>query len=43
MRGGVKFGASCMVGNWFEDREIQRTIIKEFLAKKEMGTLKSDT
>lgn len=42
MRGDVRFNAVCLIGNWNEDRELQRTVLKDFLFKKDTGRLKID-
>lgn len=42
MRGDVRFNATCLIGNWNEDRELQRTVLKDFLFKRETGSLKID-
>ncbi len=42
MRDVTKYNPSVLIGNWQEDRELQRTILKDLLAKKGIGTLKLD-
>ncbi|GMH40575.1 hypothetical protein BSKO_08479 [Bryopsis sp. KO-2023] len=42
LQGSVKFGPTCLVGNWNEDVEIHNTKLRDFLAKKESGHLKLD-
>lgn len=39
----TKFNATCLIGNWSEDRELQRTLLKQLLANKSTGTLKLDS
>jgi len=39
MSGGASFGHSTRIGNWSEDNELQQARIKEFIAKKESGSL----
>ncbi|KXZ51142.1 hypothetical protein GPECTOR_13g629 [Gonium pectorale] len=42
MRDVTRFNPVCLIGNWAEDRELQRTILKDLLARKGTGTLKLD-
>lgn len=39
MSGGASFGHSTRIGNWSEDHELQQARIKEFVLKKESGSL----
>ena len=39
MSGGASFGHSTRIGNWSEDHELQQARIKEFILKKESGSL----
>ncbi|GFR43092.1 hypothetical protein Agub_g4100 [Astrephomene gubernaculifera] len=42
MRDVTRFNPACLIGNWAEDRELQRTILKDLLARKGTGSLKLD-
>ncbi|KAG2498430.1 hypothetical protein HYH03_003688 [Edaphochlamys debaryana] len=42
MRDVGRYNASVLIGNWAEDRELQRTILKSLLAQKGTGSLKLD-
>ncbi|EFJ51617.1 hypothetical protein VOLCADRAFT_87820 [Volvox carteri f. nagariensis] len=42
MRDVTRFNPVCLIGNWAEDRELQRTILKDLLSRKGTGTLKLD-
>jgi len=41
-QGGQRYGSGVRVGNWNEDMELSETVQKDFLFKKETGTLKLD-
>lgn len=41
-QGGPRYGSGVRVGNWNEDMELSETMQKDFLYKKETGTLKLD-
>mmetsp|Transcript_43490 Transcript_43490/g.111223 ORF Transcript_43490/g.111223 Transcript_43490/m.111223 type:complete len:302 (-) Transcript_43490:101-1006(-) len=41
-QGGPRYGSGVRVGNWNEDMELSETMQKDFLFKKETGTLKLD-
>ncbi|GIL84233.1 hypothetical protein Vretimale_15863 [Volvox reticuliferus] len=42
MRDVTRFNPVCLIGNWAEDRELQRTILKDLLSRNGTGTLKLD-
>lgn len=42
MEGGVRYVPRVLLGNWNEDKCVEETILKDFLAKKEGGCLKID-
>jgi hypothetical protein len=42
LEGSVRYGAQCLVGNWNEDSALQKTILKDFVSRKETGTLIMD-
>eukprot|EP00201_Polytomella_parva_P017578 CAMPEP_0175071794 /NCGR_PEP_ID=MMETSP0052_2-20121109/19464_1 /TAXON_ID=51329 ORGANISM="Polytomella parva, Strain SAG 63-3" /NCGR_SAMPLE_ID=MMETSP0052_2 /ASSEMBLY_ACC=CAM_ASM_000194 /LENGTH=401 /DNA_ID=CAMNT_0016339051 /DNA_START=18 /DNA_END=1223 /DNA_ORIENTATION=+ len=37
-----RYNPVCLIGNWNEDRELQRSILKDLLGNKARGTLKVD-
>lgn len=39
LTGGPKFGHKCRIGNWSEDLELDEISLKDYLKKKETGTL----
>lgn len=42
LRDSARYRPVTCIGNWQEDRELQRTILKDLLAKKGTGTLRLD-
>lgn len=40
--GHVRYMPHCLMGNWSEEVELKRTVLKDFLQKKETGTLQID-
>ncbi|GAX80724.1 hypothetical protein CEUSTIGMA_g8159.t1 [Chlamydomonas eustigma] len=38
----ARFQATSLIGNWLEERELRRSILKECLAKKSSGSLRLD-
>lgn len=38
----VVLQSGTCLGNWAEERELRRTILKDMMAKKTMGTLRLD-
>lgn len=40
--GHVRYSPSSLMGNWSEEVELKRTVLKDFLQKKETGTLQVD-
>ena len=41
LEGSVRY-TQCLVGNWSEDSELKKTILKDFTSRKETGTLIMD-
>jgi hypothetical protein len=39
LTGGPKYGHKCRIGNWSEDLELEEIKLKDFLKKKETGSL----
>ena len=42
VRDVTRYNATCLIGNWSEDRELQRTMMRDMLVKKGTGTLRLD-
>lgn len=42
LQGSVRYGGGTLVGNWSEDRSIKETVVADFLAKADAGSLKID-
>lgn len=40
-QGGVRYAAGTLVGNYFEDVELQSAGLKDFMQRKATGTLKT--
>lgn len=43
VRDVARYNSGCLIGNWNEDRELQRTMLRDLLCKKDTGTLRLDT
>jgi len=39
LTGGQKYASKCRIGNWSEDMELEEIKLKDFLARKETGSL----
>jgi len=42
LQGAARYTGKCRIGNWNEDTELEEVRLKDYIAKKEMGTLKMD-
>jgi len=42
LQGAGRYTGKCRIGNWNEDTELEEVRLKDYIAKKEMGTLKMD-
>ena len=42
LQGSGKYNSKCRIGNWNEDLEMEETLLKDYLSKKERGQLKVD-
>lgn len=40
--GHVRYTPNVLIGNWSEETELKRTVLKDFLQRKEQGTLQID-
>lgn len=40
--GHVRYMPHCLMGNWSEETELKRTVLKDFMLKKETGSLQLD-
>jgi hypothetical protein len=41
-QGGGKYAARTLIGNWSEDVDLQAASLKQFMQKRETGSLKLD-
>ena len=42
LKGSSRFDSTTLINNWAEDRELQRSLLKDVLARKMTGVLKLD-
>ncbi len=42
LQGSGKYNSKCRIGNWNEDLEMEETVLKDYLSKRENGCLKVD-